>query len=381
METNKRLASLDILRGFDMWLLLMFGPIVHSFLSVNQSPAFDWLRTQTSHVSWEGFVLWDLIMPLFMFMSGVTIPFSMAKVKEQGPDRHFWLKLFKRIALLFLIGWIVQGNLLTLDFKRFHPYANTLQAIGVGYFFSALIYVFLDTKKQIVATAIPFALFLGAFALTGMNLDPQSNIAMTIDKAILGSHRDGVIWDGNTWSYAEWYKYTWILSSLNFTVTVMLGCFSGQILKGFRTAAAPQDGCSRDASPKRALQLAIFGAALLAASLLLSLWFPIIKIIWSSSMTLYAGGISCLLLAFTYYIVDVRKWTKGIGWLKYFGMNAIFAYTVGEVINFSSASHSVLHGVERLCGTYGPVVIAVANTFILFFILRHLYRKKVFIRV
>ena len=369
---QQRLASLDILRGFDMWLLLMFGPIVGAFLNVCDSPSFDWLRVQTNHVSWEGFVLWDIIMPLFMFMSGVTIPFSMAKVKEQGPDKRFWLKLFKRVALLFFIGWIVQGNLLKFDFKLFHPFANTLQAIAVGYFFAALIYVFLDTKKQIAATAVPFALFLGAFALTGMNLDPQNNIAMVVDKAVLGSHRDGVNWDGGTWSYASWYQYTWILSSLNFIVTVMLGCFSGQILKGMKKDAP--------ASPKRALQLAVLGAVLIIAALLLSLYFPIIKKIWSSSMTLYAGGISCLMLAFTYYIVDVKHWTKGINWLKYFGMNSIFAYTVGEVINFGSVSNSVFSGAARLCGAYGPVLIAAVNTFILFFILRHLYRKNVFIR-
>ena len=370
---KQRLASLDILRGFDMWLLLMFGPIAGAFLRVNQSPAFDWLRVQTTHVSWEGFVLWDIIMPLFMFMSGVTIPFSMAKVKEEGPDKRFWIKLFKRVALLFLIGWIVQGNLLKLDFKLFHPFANTLQAIAVGYFFAALIYVFLDTKKQVLATAVPFVLFLGAFALTGMNLDPQNNIAMVVDKAVLGSHRDGVSWNGDTWSYASWYQYTWILSSLNFIVTVMLGCFSGQILKGI--------GKDPSANPGRAVKLAVFGVILIAAALLLSLYFPIIKKIWSSSMTLYAGGISCLMLAFTYYIVDVKKWTKGINWLKYFGMNSIFAYTVGEVINFGSVSNSVLSGAARLCGEYGPVLIAVANTFILFFILRHLFRKNVFIRV
>lgn len=375
METNKRLASLDILRGFDMWLLLMFGPIVHKFLSINQSPSFDWLRDQVTHVQWEGFVLWDIIMPLFMFMSGVTIPFSMAKVKEQGPDKKFWLKLAKRMALLFFIGWIVQGNLLKLDFNLFHPFANTLQAIAVGYFFAALIYIFLDTKWQIAATAFPFVIFIAAFALTGMNLDPQNNIAMAVDKAILGAHRDGVTWEGGSWSWADWYQYTWILSSLNFIVTVMLGCFSGQIIRGFK------EHRNTAATSKRALQLAVFGAVLIISALALSLYFPIIKKIWSSSMTLYAGGISCLMLAFTYYIVDVKQWSKGINWLKYFGMNAIFAYTVGEVINFSSASNSVLHGAASLCGEYGPLLITTANVFILFFILRHLYNKKVFIRV
>lgn len=366
--SKDRLASLDVLRGFDMWLLLMVGPIVHAFLDVNGSPAFDWLRVQTEHVSWEGFVLWDIIMPLFMFMSGVTIPFSLARYKAHRPDRRFWLRLLKRFCLLFLIGWIVQGNLLGLDFKEFHPFANTLQAIAVGYVFAAVIYVFCNTRWQIVFTALPFVLYILAFVFTGMNLDPQGNIAMVVDKAVLGCHRDGVSWTGDSWQYAGWYQYTWILSSLNFIVTVMLGCFCGQIVRGAK--------CGRTA-----LRLAGFGAALVAAGLLLGLWFPIIKKIWSSSMTLYAGGISALMLAFTYCLVDVKGWTKGVGWLKYYGMNAIAAYTVGEVVSFSSVSNSVLHGAVRLCGDYGEVLIAAAGTFILFFMLRHMYRKGMFVRV
>ena len=368
MLKKDRLESLDILRGFDMWLLLMFGPIVGAVLSV--VPGLDFVRTQVSHVSWEGFVLWDIIMPLFMFMSGVTIPFSMSRYKEgEKPGKKFWLKLLKRFVLLFVLGWIVQGNLLDLDPKVFHPFANTLQAIAVGYVFSALIFVFCTFRWQVVFTALPFVLYIAAFALTGMNLDHQGNIAMLVDKAVLGSHRDGVSWSGGAWSYSQWYEYTWILSSLNFTVTVMLGCFTGQILKGGKSQW------------RKAGSVALMGAILLAASLLLSLYFPIIKKIWSSSMTLYAGGISCLLIALSYIIVDILKWRKGLGWLNYYGKNAIAAYFIGEVVNFSSASKSLIHGFEHILGGWYPVLIATANAFILLGILKIMYKRNIFLKV
>ena len=82
MEIKKRLASLDILRGMDLFLLLVAGPLIHKFLEINTSPIWDGVRRQVTHVSWEGFVLWDITMPLFMFMSGATIPFSMAEYRE-----------------------------------------------------------------------------------------------------------------------------------------------------------------------------------------------------------------------------------------------------------------------------------------------------------
>ena len=108
--SGRRLASLDILRGADMFLLLFLGPIFHAICEVYPGST-AWLAGQTEHVAWEGFVLWDIIMPLFLFMSGVTIPFSMAKYKEGvRPDGKFYLKLLKRFCLLFFLGWIVQAS-------------------------------------------------------------------------------------------------------------------------------------------------------------------------------------------------------------------------------------------------------------------------------
>lgn len=367
--SGRRLASLDILRGADMFLLLFLGPIFHSLCEVYPGST-AWLAGQTEHVAWEGFVLWDIIMPLFLFMSGVTIPFSMAKYKEGvRPDGKFYLKLLKRFCLLFLLGWIVQGNLLDFDWKTFHPFANTLQAIAVGYVVAALLFVHCDFKWQVVGAAVFFAAYWIAFACTGMNLDGQENIAMVIDKAVLGAHRDGVRWaaDGS-WSFDPRYEYTWILSSLNFAVTVLLGSFAGQMLRGERRTPARRAGLA-----------ALTGAGLIAAGLALSPLFPIIKKIWSSTMTLYSGGICFLLLALTYYVVDVRGWHKGLDWLKIYGMNAITAYTLSHVIDFTSVSESLFYSLSPR--PWYPILLALLNASIVFAILWLLYRKKVFLKV
>ena len=357
-----------------MFLLLFLGPVLRAVAKVFE---LSGLNYQLNHVKWEGFATWDIIMPLFLFLSGITIPFSLAKYKgELRPDKKFYLKLLKRFCILFILGWIVQGNVLLFDWKMFHPYANTLQAIAVGYVVSALLFVHFQPKWQIVAGVILLAAYWIAFACTGMNLDPQENIAMTIDKAVLGSHRDGVAWavDSDNWTaespwrFRKSYQYTWILSSLNFAVTVLLGCFAGQILRS-----------RKNDKSRRALIVTIIGIALIAIGLLLDPFFPIIKKIWNTTFTLYSGGICFLLTAITYYIVDVRGWGKWLSWLKFYGMNAILAYCVGEIVNFTSVSASVLVGFEGMA-CY-PILIALFNASILFVILWIMYKNKIFLKV
>lgn len=351
---KERLESLDILRGADMFLLLFIGPILRAVCKAVPG-GVAWLSTQLNHVSWEGFVLWDIIMPLFLFMSGITIPFSMAKYREGlRPDGKFYLKLLRRLFLLFFLGWIVQGNLLQWDWKTFHPFANTLQAIAVGYVITALLFVHFKPKWQIVAAVLLFAAYWIAFACTGMNTNPQENVAMVVDKAVLGCHRDGVEWaaDGVSWRFMKRYQYTWVLSSLNFAVTVLMGCFAGQLLRN-----------SKSKPGFRALFLAGIGIGLVVIGLLLNPVFPIIKKIWSSTMTLYSGGICFLLVALTYYIVDVLKWRKGLAWLKIYGMNAITAYCIGEMLSYDTLPQ------------------AIGNALLVFFLLLIMYRKKLFIKI
>ena len=229
MNTKKqRLASLDLLRGFDLFCLLMLQPILMTWLGIKNDPTWKPVMAQFNHAAWEGFSFWDIIMPLFMFMSGITIPFAMARYKGADKiDKQFYYRLGKRVFILFFLGWVVQGNLLALDLLQFRLFSNTLQAIAIGYLFTTLIYVHFSIKVVISSAGTFFLIYLLVFATVGeMNYEPGTNIAEIIDRHILGRFRDGVIWSNNAWSFVEAYHYTWILSSLNFVVTVMLGCFA-----------------------------------------------------------------------------------------------------------------------------------------------------------
>ena len=97
-------------------------------------------------------------------------------------------------------------------------------------------------------------------------------------------------------------------------------------------------------------------------------------------MTLYSAGFCSLALALVYLIVDVWGKSKGLNWLKYFGMNSIAAYCIGEVINFSSVSKSLLHGFAHLTGDYYQLIITLGNVTILFLIMRLMYKKGIFLK-
>ena len=372
MKNKERLASLDILRGFDLFCLVCFQPILVHLLYIVDNPSLAPVMYQFDHVKWEGFSFWDLIMPLFLFMSGITIPFAYARFKTGAePLSAFRHKIIKRFCWLFFLGWIVQGGLLSLNIHQFHPLANTLQSIAIGYVPAALCFVFFSFRKQVLTAIGCFAAYFLVFLTLGHNdFTPEGNIAELIDRAVLGSFRDGVIWHDGTWSFNPDYTYTWVLSSLNFIVTVMLGSFAGHILKQKETPAL-----------KRFRNLFLIGIALVAGGLLLSPFHPIIKRIWSSSMTLYSGGLCFLLMAVFYYVIDIKKWSHGLEWLKIYGMNSIVAYVIAETINFRSIGNSVFYGLEQYLGDFYPLVGTIFNFGVVFYILHHMYKHQVFVKI
>lgn len=171
---QKRLNSLDILRGFTLFLLVFLQPVLMALGKALQHPSYQAFLTHFRHASWEGIHSWDLVMPLFLFMTGVAMPFSFSKYREQKEKRGVYQRITKRVLLLFLLGMVVQGNLLALDWQQLYLYSNTLQAIAVGYLIAALIQLHLSTRMQLVATTLLLLLYALPFLLTG-NYTPQGN--------------------------------------------------------------------------------------------------------------------------------------------------------------------------------------------------------------
>jgi predicted acyltransferase len=350
-------------------MLVFFQPVFTALVRALHLPFGDAVLYHFSHESWIGFRAWDLVMPLFLFMSGVSIPFALSKYANGSDKSTVYRRILKRVILLFIFGAIVQGNLLALDLHQLRLYSNTLQAIAAGYLIACLIFLNFKTKGQLIAGCVLLLLYWIPMTFLG-DFTPENNFAEKVDQLILGRFRDGVSWnESGVWSFSAGYRYTWIVSSLTFGVTVLMGALAGGVMK---------NGADRS---KNALTLFIAGAACIAVSLLWSLQMPIIKKIWTCSMTLYSGGWCLLLMALFYYVIDCRNYTRGLQWLKIYGMNSIAAYLLGESVNFTSVVHSLSYGLEPYLGTYYNVWLSFGNFLILFFILRMLFRRNIFLRV
>lgn len=375
-QIQQRLESLDVLRGFDLFCLVALGKIVHKLSEATQAPVFDSILPCFNHVHWEGFSSWDLVMPLFMFMSGITIPFALSRYKESSDKSLVYKRIAKRVILLWIFGMMCQGNLLALDPNRIYLYSNTLQAIAMGYLISALFFLHTKIRTQIIGAII---LLLGywmmmEFIVIGNygsgNYSPDGNLSEWIDRVVLGRFRDGASLVNGEVVFSEGYRYTWILSSLTFGVTAMSGTFAGYILK--YKEWMPQ---------KKLTYLFIIGASMVAMGWIWGIWHPVIKKIWTSSMVLVSSGYCFLLMALFYYIIDYKGYRKYTGWLKVYGMNSIMAYMLTQCINFTSVSQSIFRGLEQYIGSYYPLLITLSNIAIIYTILWWMYKKKIFLRV
>lgn len=356
-KNNGRLASLDILRGLDLFLLLFLQPVLVSLGRLVDAPWYQAVMYQLDHEVWEGFRVWDIIMPLFLFMTGAAMPFSFSKIgRDKGAKARIYRKVIRRVVILWIFGMIVQGNLLALDPGRILLYTNTLQAIAAGYLIAALILINFNTRGQIAATVILLLAFSLPFSILG-DFSPEGNFANRIDSVLMGARRGDP-------------SYTWIWSSLTFGVTVMLGAFAGKMMKAAGKGSATT-----------ARRLALTGLVLVTVAWLWSFETPVIKRIWSGSMTLLSGGYCFLLMALFYWIVDCKGRSKGLGWLKIYGMNSITAYIIGEVVSFRSVAESLTFGLHRYLGDYYSVWLTFANCLILFLILAWMYRNRIFLKI
>lgn len=371
---KERLESLDALRGFDLVMLVVLEDLVFKLKpAINAAWYSDTILPWFTHKEWGGFSPWDLVMPLFMFMSGVTIPYSMGKYRGNGS--LIYKRLARRFVLLWIFGMMVQGNLLSLDPQHIYLFSNTLQAIAVGYLFTALIYLHTRTKAQV---AIAVGLLLAFWAAMefvrmgnfgGGDYSPQGNLAEGIDRMVLGRFRDKAeVVDGAV-QFQEWYTYTWILSSLNFVVTVLTGALAGELLR------------SQIAQKRKQQMLIGAGLTMVALGWMMDGVHPVIKHIWTSSMVLVSSGYCFLLLWAFYTWIDVMGHNRGLTFLKVYGMNSITAYVVSHVISFNSISRSLFHGMEQYLGDWYPALISCSNAAILFAILYIMYRKRIFLRV
>jgi predicted acyltransferase len=291
------------------------------------------------------------------------MPFSVGQRVERGDSRgSIYGKVVYRVLVLWILGMIAQGHLLAFDSHNLQFYSNTLQSIAAGYLISSIALVELPIRGQAALFGALLVLYWALMRFVPVPgygagvLTPDGNLAMYIDKALLGRFQDGT-------------PYTWILSSLGFGATVLMGVLAGHVLR------------SKLAGTRKALLLAGVGLGCLAGGWLWSLSFPIIKHIWTSSMVLWSGGWCLLLLALFYWLIDVLGYRRWAFIFIVMGMNAIVAYMAPDLIDLEQISHAVLGGLSRHVGMFGEFLLAFGAFGVLWGGLYYMYRKQTFVRI
>lgn len=361
-----RIASLDALRGFDMFWIIGGDAICRSLPAIKDAPLTRLLARQVEHNPWAGFTFYDLIFPLFLFITGAVMPFSLLKQAEKGESKkRLYAHVARRTLILILLG-LIAGGLLDLDFANMR-WTGVLQRIGVCYFLVSIL--ILNTKKRTQAGVFAGVLLLYWAALTFIpvphfgagSMTPEGSLHSFIDQKVLPGRIS-----------AEFYgpgDSLGVLSTLTAACSVLLGVFAGYWLKSERSAKTKMFG------------LAGSGILCLGIGYLWGTVFPIIKHIWTSSYVLWAGGWCLLLMAAFYWIIDVKGRAKWAFFFVVIGMNAILIYFGQEVIDFDKLSGFFVSGVARKAGTAGLVLLPLGALAVKWLGLRFLYRHKIFFKV
>ena len=365
-ETKQgRLMSLDALRGFDMLFIMGGGSLMLALCKAFGCPDGAFAE-QFYHVPWEGLRFEDTIFPLFLFIAGVSFPFSMSKRLANGSTRASlcWHSVRRGLTLI-LFGLIING-LLKLDFAHLRFY-GVLQFIGFTWMVASILYVWLDAKAR---AAIAVVLLLGSWLLfrfvgapdfpDALPFTPEGNLGCWVDRTVFGSAH----------IYKKLFDPEGAAGFLPGIVTPMLGMFAGDLLKSSLSGA------------KKTLVLLASAAVLISAGLLMTVSMPIVKALWNSSFVLVAGGYSAAMLALFYWIVDVRGWTGWTLFFKVIGMNSITIYMAQRIVNFGGIRSYFFGGLAGLFPpVWGEVVLALGYIAVCWLFLYFLYRKNVFLKV
>lgn len=392
-----RLRSLDALRGFDMFWIVCGEGIFHGIASVIKNKhgltqsTVDWqiaindslsfterffigISNQLHHTVWNGFTFYDLIFPLFIFIAGVSMPFSFGKqLEKDGIDKaqmknQIYRSLLKRTVLLLLLGMVVNGALQLKGYENTR-FASVLGRIALSCFFAAVIFLNTNIRSQLIWLAV---LLLGYWAAMMWIPVPDFGAGVLTPEGNLSAYIDRILLPGKL--HRKVYDPEGLLSTIPAIGSAMLGIFAGQLLRRTEEYFTPL---------KKTIILFSSAVVLIAAGWLWGLAFPINKNMWTSSFVLFAGGWSLLLLALFYYVIDVlqlQKWSVPLVWM---GCNSILIYMAAHgVVNFESTSQFLFGGIMNFFpAVWHDALLWTGVAIIQFSALYLLYRNKWFLKL
>lgn len=366
MKTRKRLKSLDALRGFDMFFI-MGGATLITLLCTALGHPDCWLAETMTHVKWNGLAHHDTIFPLFLFIAGMSFPLSYTKQRELGlSSGKIYLKIFKRAAILIILGVIYNGGLAKFTDIRV---ASVLGRIGFAWMMAAILFINFNRKARIgIAAGILIGYWLLLRFISAPDApgaDPYSmegNLVGFIDRNILPGDL-----------YYGYFDPEGIFSAVPAIVTAMLGMFTGEFI------SIPEEKIS---GKKKTVYMIIATAVMLGIGLLWSLDFPINKSLWTSSFVLVVGAYSLGMFAVFYYIIDVLEWTRWAFVFEVIGLNSITIYMIQRFVSFDFISRLLFGGLSGcLPPEWGNVIICLGGLTCSWLLLYFLHRKKIYLKI
>lgn len=364
----KRLHSLDALRGFDMFWIMGGAGIFVGLASLTRWPFLQWWAGQLEHVKWNGFHFYDMIFPLFLFIAGISFPFSLAKRLAANQSRgEIYKHIISRGLILVLLG-ILYNNGLNFKFAEMR-YGSVLGRIGLAWMFAAMIFMNTGRNFRIIWLC---ALLLGYWLLLLFfpAHDPGSTDVFS-QEGNLASYIDRLLMPGKL--YLGNHDPEGLFSTIPAIGTAMIGMLTGQFM---------MSDYLHDKPLKKVLYLALAGIALMIIGKVWDLFFPINKNLWTSSFVCFVGGLSLLLFALFHLIIDVWQYKKWAFFFIVIGMNPITIYLAGRILNFKNAGIFFFKGIaDVLPPSWSPFIHGSAMVTIGWFFLYFLYRKKIFLKI
>ncbi|WPP48675.1 acyltransferase family protein [Catalinimonas niigatensis] len=365
-DKPRRLLSIDALRGFDMLFISGAGTFLLLLEGKTGLAWVDAIALQMEHPGWNGFTFYDFIFPLFLFIAGVSLPFSLNKALSLGMSKtEIYQKAFRRMLILIALGILYKNAPIPLFEPSQIRLGSVLGRIGLAGFVTTILYLNFSSKARFMWIGGILLLYYAALFLIPVpgygagDLSFEGNLVGWFDRTFL----PGRLLQGT-------YDELGLLTQLPALCLTVLGAAAGEIL-----SASQKDS-------KKLQHLIIGGVICVGLGLLWSLHFPINKHLWSSSFILLTGGLAFLVLSLFYWIIDILKYQRWAFFFKVIGMNSLTIYLAYRFINFGNTSRLLFGGI------YAPTPEAWHEVFqafgalaLVWLFLYFLYRKKLFLKI
>ena len=361
-QSSSRVLSIDALRGFDMFWIVGADRIVRSLSRVQEGPVTNFLKGQFRH-EWLGFRFYDLIFPLFVFLLGMSVVFSLGKTLSESDGKIPYGRIFRRFLVLFLLGALCDQGISNLAEES--PFSGVLQRMAWCYIFASLLYCHLKLRGLIITFV---SIMIGYWALASFVPAPgqdavyferEQHIVTWFDHQFLPFKEEGQFSDPEG-----------LLSTLPAVCSALLGIFAGFAFQSERLS-----------NSERVKYFAGAGLAMLVVGFLWSYQMPIIKWLWTPTYVLVAGGYSCLLVALFHYVVDIKgysRWAQPFVWI---GVNPLAIYVANDFIGFEDVARRITGGpMSDLLNPYGRLFTAVVSLVFVILFARFLYKRQIFLR-